>query len=270
MRKAVWWLLFAAALALLAAIPYFASLKHPQVKAPPGTVESPVADVPEAKAPPAEPAEPRHPHALPALEKPRPALDTSDATMRNSAHELWGDKAVDERFQFKDFVRRVVATIDNLPRRKVAQQLMPVKRADGAFLVAGDETGYTIAPENAQRYKAYLALLESVSAERLVGLYIRLYPLFQQAYEDLGYPGQYFNDRLMVVIDDMLAAPVLETPAKLLRPKVFYVYADPELEASSAGQKILMRIGNDNAQRVKARLKAIRAELEKQSVPKAR
>jgi len=36
---------------------------------------------------------------------------------------------------------------------------------------------------------------------------------------------------------------------------------DPELESRSAGQKILLRIGNDNAARIKAKLREIRTEL---------
>jgi len=36
--------------------------------------------------------------------------------------------------------------------------------------------------------------------------------LFQQSYEDLGYPGQYFNDRLVEVIDDMLKTPDVQGP----------------------------------------------------------
>ena len=44
-------------------------------------------------------------------------------------------------------------------------------------------------------------------------VYERLYPLFQQAYEDLGYPGKYFNDRLVEVIDHLLQTPEAQTAA---------------------------------------------------------
>ncbi len=273
MKKTVWWLIVVAGVALVAAIPYFSSLRHAAVPpAPRAADESPLSE--PAPAPTrAEPAAPRYPlPALPPLQKPLPALDTSDATMRNTVRELWSDQAVEERFQFRNFIRRVVATVDNLPRRKLAQQLMPVKRVEGMYLVEGDDGGYAATAANARRYTPYVTLLESIAPKQLVTLYVRLYPLFQQAYEDLGYPGQYFNDRLMVAIDDLLAAPELAAPPKLVRPKVFYLYADPELEASSAGQKILMRMGPDNAARVKASLRAIRAELERQAanVPRAR
>src|SRR6185436_17861366 len=83
-------------------------------------------------------------------------------------------------------------------------------------------------------------------------------PLFQQSYEDLGYPGQYFNDRLVEVIDHLLQTPDLRGPIVLKQGKVFYEYADPALEARSAGQKLLMRMGPQNEASIKAKLKELR------------
>ena len=62
----------------------------------------------------------------------------------------------------------------------------------------------------------------------------------------------------MTAIDDLLATPEPETPVRLLQPKILHEYADPDLEARSAGQKILMRVGRDNARTIKSKLKEIR------------
>ena len=40
-----------------------------------------------------------------------------------------------------------------------------------------------------------------------------------------------------------------------------YVYADPALEASSAGQKILLRMAHDNAAALMAKLREIRTQI---------
>jgi hypothetical protein len=100
-----------------------------------------------------------------------------------------------------------------------------------------------------------------VPARAAVEIYAQAYPLFQQAYEQLGYPGKYFNDRLVEAIDDLLAAPEVDAPLKLMQPKVLYEFADPDLETRSAGQKILIRMGKDNALKVKAKLREVRQEL---------
>lgn len=45
----------------------------------------------------------------------------------------------------------------------------------------------------------------------------------------------------------------------LIRERGLDTYADPALETRSSGQKILMRMGKANAERVKAKLREIRA-----------
>ena len=118
-----------------------------------------------------------------------------------------------------------------------------------------------IAAENSARYAPYVRALESVDAAALVAAYLRAYPLFQQAYRELGYPDGYFNDRLVAALEDMLAAPDAGASPKLVRPKVLYEFADPALEEASAGQKIMVRMGSDNARRAKAKLRELRQAL---------
>ena len=190
-----------------------------------------------------------------------PTLDMSDTLMRTTLDALFGRKNFEEFFYPRDIVRRIVATVDNLPREKVAQRLMPVQRAAGLFLLAGEGENRTISAENAARYRPFVALAESVDAGKLVAAYFHAYPLFQQAYRELGYPAGYFNDRLVAVIDHLLAAPAVEGPVALVQRKVLYEFADSALEERSAGQKIMLRMGSANAARVKDKLRAIRREL---------
>src|SRR5690606_24328802 len=92
-------------------------------------------------------------------------------------------------------------------------------------------------------------------------LYVRFYPLLQYEYQQLGFPDGHFNDRVVAAIDDMLAAPTPRQPVRLVQPKVLYRFADPALESLSAGQKIMIRIGPDNARRLRAALLRLRDEL---------
>jgi len=91
-----------------------------------------------------------------------------------------------------------------------------------------------------------------------VTVYRQYYPLFQKAYGEIAKPGAYFNDRLVQAIDDLLAAPEVAEPIALVQPKVLQNYADPALESRSSGQKIMIRMGQANADRVKAKLREIR------------
>ena len=156
-------------------------------------------------------------------------------------------------------VRRIVATVDNLPRLSLAADIRPVKPVPGAFATLGPDGAKQIGLENSARYAPYVNAFAGVDSRALVALYVRFYPLFQQAYRDLGYPNGYFNDRLVEAIDNLLATPVIEGPISLTQPKVLYEYADPSLQSLSAGQKVMLRMGPDNAARVRAKLREIRA-----------
>ncbi len=206
----------------------------------------------------------RYPLERPPQEKPLPALDQSDASLRNALDDLLSDKTLADLFQANDFVRRIAATVDNIPRQKIALRLMPLKPPARTFAVIGAGENIVIDAANAARYAPFTQLLASLNVEKAVVLYVNFYPLFQRAYEELGYPKIYFNDRVIAAIDHLLATPDVEGTIKLVRPKVLYQYADPELEALSAGQKAMIRIGAGNAVQVKAKLREIRSELMRQ------
>jgi len=198
-----------------------------------------------------------------------PPLERADDFVREQLTELLGDKSVKTFVQLEDFARRVVATVDNLPRSLAPPRMWPIPTTSGRFTVETAESGSVIGATNATRYTPFVALVESLDAGRAVALYQRLYPLFQNAYEALGYPGKYFNDRLVEVIDLLLATPEppgplkvelpdIQGPLKLTHPWVLYHFSDPALEGLSSGQKIMLRVGRENEKRLKAKLAEIR------------
>jgi hypothetical protein len=188
-----------------------------------------------------------------------PALEASDAPLHTALTALGGAQGLDAVLRPEMLVRHIVVTVDTLPRKRVAVELRPVRPVPGHFSVAGDEQNSTLDPANFARYSPYVKLVQQVDLQQFTALYFRFYPLFQQAYQNLGYPNGYFNDRLVAAIDDLLAAPDLQGPVPLVRPNVMYLYADPKLEELSAGQKALVRMGPANAAIVKARLRELRA-----------
>lgn len=193
--------------------------------------------------------------------EPLPALNRSDPPLLDTLGAILGAEPLRALFQLDEFVRRFVVTVDNLPRKKLPRRQLVAKPVAGTFLASAvDDEGvaWTISPENAARYAPYVRLAAAVDAERLAAFYARYYPLFQEAYAELGYPDAYFNDRLVDVIDHLLETPELDAPVRLVRPHVFYQYADPKVEALSAGQKVLIRMGSANAEQIKAVLRALR------------
>lgn len=236
-----------------------------QTQPEPGPAPAP----PPAEAPAAVKPEPQIRHPIKEMEppeKPLPPLQSSDDAMLEVLTGFFGQQAVQEFFDVREIVRRFVVTVDNLPRKQVALRYRLFKPVAGQFLATGEGDNYLSNADNFRRYKSYVLLSDAVDARKLITVYTRFYPLFQQEYVNLGYPNGYFNDRLVEAIDDLLAAPEIPGALKLVRPKVMYLFADPALEELSAGQKIMIRMGVENAVRIKARLREARQELTGQAL----
>jgi hypothetical protein len=247
MKRTLSWLIPLIALAALAGLYFWSERQKP---------------APEPLAPPS-PAEPaiRHPvEPLDAPEDPLPPLAESDGPLRDALAVLLGH-SLPEFVYLKDMIHRIVATVDNLPREDVAPRLMPVKPVPGRPITLKSGENLHLSPKNAERYQPYVRLAEAVPTDAAVAVYVRFYPLFQEQYENLGYAGKYFNDRVVEVIDHLLATPEIEGPLRLVQPGVFYEFADPQLEKLSAGQKILLRMGHANELKLKAKLREIRQAL---------
>jgi hypothetical protein len=195
------------------------------------------------------------------VEKLLPPLDRSDSAALAALGEIFGKKAVKQFFLPQEVIRRIVVTIDSLPREVISAQLQPTTPVGGELRTTGKGETLTMAQENFERYAPFIRLAEMVDAKTFSAVYTRLYPLFQQAYRDMGYPKGYFNDRFVAVIDHMLEAPQGAGPIALVQPNIFYKFADPDLESLSAGHKLMLRIGDENATRIKKKLREIRSEL---------
>ena len=239
---------------------WYAWTRRAAPPAPQAAVEPPsapaVAPQPNLAPPVRHPVEAITPPA--AETKPLPALGESDAALHDALAPLVAGNAFDALFYPDRIARRFVATVDNLPRQTISADVRPVRPAPGTLAVIGPDDARQIGLDNAQRYAPYVRALTSVDSHQLVGAYVHFYPLLQQAYRELGYPNGYFNDRLVDVIDNLLAAPTIDGPVTLAQPKVLYQFADPALESLSAGQKTMIRMGPENEAKVKAKLREIR------------
>lgn len=206
-------------------------------------------------------------HPLPQAEvrdEPLPPLEQSDEPARDALTRTFGDGIL-AFIVPNNFIRNFVATVDNLPRAKLAARLNPVKPVPGDFATRGNEDAATLSPDNYARYAQLVQLCQTTETQKLVDTYVHFYPLLQSAYEDLGYPDRYFNDRVVEVIDHLLATPEPKEPIGLKQPKVFYEFEDPRLEGLSAGQKALIRMGPAQAQATKTKLQDIRNRIAKQA-----
>jgi hypothetical protein len=258
------WIGAAAATVALGAAVYYFYIRDDAPPAP-AAVEKPAVTATDDAPPPIRNPLPEAPADEPA--PPLPPLAESDPAVRDSLSEVFGAEAVSELVVPEGIARKFVITVDNLSKKKAPVQSRPVAAAPGSFRVAGTEENPTLDPENYARYSQVVSLIAKADAGELATLYRRFYPLLQDAYGDLGPDGAYFNDRMVETIDHLLAAPEVPGPIELTRPRVFYEFKDPQLEALSAGQKLLIRMGPQNATVVKRKLRELRSEIAAQEAP---
>ena len=275
MKQATTWTVSLVLLAVLIGALYWWQLE--QRTGPPNAAVAPAASaVRGADAPPAAAASAIQ---YPIDAEPSVATRASSAPARPPATslaealtEVFGERTVLQWFNTDAFAHRVAVTVDNLARPHAPARFWPVHPTPGRF--ATEPTGVieAIASPNSKRYTAFVAWVETLDMRQVIALYRRFYPQFQRAYENLGYPGHYFNDRVIAVIDHLLETPNVAEPVEVklanvkgpiqpARPWVMVEFADPDLEDRSAGQKLMLRIGKDNARRLKAKLIELRAAL---------
>lgn len=212
----------------------------------------------------------------PAIEAPAlPPLAESDPVAVETLSSLVGSEPVRQYVVSEAVIPRLVATLDALSGKQVPAAIKAVEGPAGTFQAtanddpasvirnaAGDPIPqYVVDPVNYQRYTPYVEMLEAADTGALVASYRDHRPLFEEAFRQLGYPEGDFDQRLRALIDELLATPDVSGTVRLIKPEAYYLYADEELESLTAGQKILLRMGPDNAARVKARLVAIRDAL---------
>jgi hypothetical protein len=232
---------------------------------PPPVVPAPMQQAPVEDAGPAKPLHPVEPLELAPGEGELvelPPLEESDSYFALALIDVFGPE-LETLLADEALIDKTVATVDNLTRSRIAEKIRPVGRLSGNFIVtaAGDSGPYYLSPENYDRYKPLVAMVTGADLDELISTYRRFYPLMQEAFAQLGYPDGYFNDRVVAVLEHLLATPEPEEPVRLLQPHVLYEFADPELEALSSGQKLLLRMGPDHAAMIKAVLEDVRTRI---------
>src|SRR6202044_653250 len=103
----------------------------------------------------------------PAAAGPLPELADSDAPLRDALGQIGSADAVKDFLVPQDLIRKIVVTIDNLPRQKVAVDKRPTNPVGGAFLAEGDELHATLDERNFERYKPMIAVVKRLDAQQL-------------------------------------------------------------------------------------------------------
>lgn len=200
-----------------------------------------------------------------AVVEPLLPLNESDPQFDQSLTEVLGSDVVKQYLVKGDAISRMVTMFDSLTARQVPPLINPIKSVNGKMIVESEGDELILSPDNYARYDGYVQELQKTDSADLLNMYQRYQPLFQQAWIDNGGEGS-FTQRMVEVIDELLATADVPQPVYVTKPEAVYVFEDPALEAMPAGQKILVRMGSANAVVVKQKLAEIKAGLTAEKV----
>jgi hypothetical protein len=193
-----------------------------------------------------------------------PGVKPAALTQQNVGSEIaarwksfFGTDQGQELLRLENFVRHFVLMFENATETKIPAQASIFESVNGDFLTttAGDKV--QISEQNFRRYDSYASMLKSADLKKITAFYFRMYPMLQKAYAEMGRKG-YFNDRIVDVLDQIIATKEFAADTSLVIDGGRFVFEDAELEAAPAVQKVLYRIGPAHAALVKERLKELR------------
>jgi len=185
-----------------------------------------------------------------------PALEDSDALVRQRVGVLSSHPLVSAWLSGKGLARNFVVVIDNMSHGMTPSGHLRVLRPGGQFRVVMRGNQAVIDPRNYDRYSRIVGAAMSIDPRAAARTYGTFKPLLQTAYDELG--NQEPIDRAL----ERAIVPLLQVPAidgdirvQLAGEGIGYEYEDPKLETLTGAQKQLLRMGANNVRAIQQQLR---------------
>ncbi len=186
-----------------------------------------------------------------------PELDHSDAEF---TRDLLTVSPQMKSFLFKEEqVKKTMFSINDM-----AQGLRPpVKRLreisfPQPFSVTEEGGRVYMSAQSYHRYDRLAQAINSIDRRGVVALYKKYLPLFQVVFAEFSYPDNYqVLDSIKAATGKIIQAPVITGKIELIRPSVYYKFADLKIEKLSALDKQMLRMGPDNTRLIQNKLREL-------------
>lgn len=191
-----------------------------------------------------------------------PSLNNSDEFVLDQLRTLPSGTALLSLLSDEQLIRGFVVLVDNVSKDTLSQANIPYRQLDEELpvetvddnLFVLDEAGYS-------RFNRAIDIFVEVDTDQAMSLYRLFAPLFQQAYAEIGYRNVNFDNTLRRAIRTVLNTEEVEGPFQLVKPSVMYIYADTSMENMTDIQKQMIRLGPENAEKLKTKLRQFLQQL---------
>lgn len=160
-----------------------------------------------------------------------------------------------------DLLDRWVVILDNLVEDETPRRQLAFLAAGEPFRVRAEGGKLFVDPQTYSRYDTVGAVVGSLDAGQLAGVWRLLQPLLSVAWRASGHPGGDIRAAAQKALQRLVGAPVAEGPIELRKAGVVYMFADAKLEKQGAVEKHLLRMGPKNTQLLQAKARELQGAL---------
>jgi hypothetical protein len=184
-----------------------------------------------------------------------PPLNESDALVRELVKKISTHPRVGAWLATDDLIRSFTIAVENVAEGKTPARQLPMLRPSSSFRVLERGNDLIIDPRSYERYDGLAAAMESMDADGSARLYTTLKPRIEEAYRELR--DSPFDRTLERAIVALLGTPIVDGPTRIVPRGIGYGFDDPRLEALTAAQKQILRMGPRNVRVFQTSLRAI-------------
>jgi len=182
-------------------------------------------------------------------------LAESDGVVRDRAQEISSHPEFAAWLESKNLITKFTAAVDNIAQGSIPRAQIDFFKPKGKFRTVMRGGRYYVSPAGYARYNMAANVLSSLDVADTVRLYRQLKPAIQEAFRELGYPEENFQNTLILAIHELLKVPVVEKDIPLESKVISFEIADSRLEKLSDAQKSLLRMGPENVRKIQAKLR---------------
>ncbi|HXB53670.1 MAG TPA: DUF3014 domain-containing protein [Vicinamibacteria bacterium] len=193
---------------------------------------------------------------------PLPALDASDALVRELARGLSSSPSFVAWLATRGLIRTAVAVVENVADGETPRPHLGFLAPKAGFRTRSERGRLLVDPKSYEEYDAFADAVDSVDAPGCARALRVLAPLLEAAHKELGHPEGGFPATLERAFVALLQTPVLAGDVPVVRHATTYEFAEGKLEALTPAQKQFLRIGPRNMKKVQAKLRELARALD--------
>ena len=167
-----------------------------------------------------------------------------------------------EWFGFKDISRKYIVLINDIAQNQLLYKHRSFLQPSKKFRAEKDSKGIYLGQKSYERYDTLATAINSIDPKKGVELYLTFKPLFEKVFKEFSYPPEYqLEDIFLKAAASVIDAPIIEERVGLVKHSIRYKYSNAQLESLNDVQKMMVRMGPSNTQKIQDKMRELIVEL---------